>query len=397
MHLHDLCGSWMSHPFWRTRFALTDPMDIRRILDSGIQEVWIDAAKGLDVDSGISKEAAEEQMNRELNAVADRTDGILQRVSLHEEMQHAARICAKSKAAVVSMFQEARMGKAIEAESALQLVEEINASVLRNPGALVSIARLKRADDYTYMHSVAVCGLMLALAQQLHLDQQQARTAGLAGLLHDVGKMAIPLELLNKPGKLTDAEFALIKRHPEAGYKMLAEGNDAADAALDVCLHHHEKMDGSGYPSRLGGERISVYAKMASVCDVYDAITSDRPYKKGWDPAEAVRRMAEWSNGHFEDSVFQAFVRAVGIYPAGTLVRLKSGRIGVVIDQSGQSLLTPKVKVFFSTRSQVRLRPEIVDLANPACNEKIATREDPAKWRFADLEELWRGAGPRIW
>jgi HD-GYP domain-containing protein (c-di-GMP phosphodiesterase class II) len=209
--------------------------------------------------------------------------------------------------------------------------------------------------------------------------------------------MAIPLDVLNKPGKLTDAEFTLVKNHPAEGHKMLLGGNGITEAALDVCLHHHEKVDGSGYPHRLRSDDISLLAKMGAVCDVYDAVTSDRPYKKGWDPAEAVRRMAEWSKSHFDNSVFQAFVKSVGIYPVGTLVRLQSGRLGVVVDQSGQSLLTPQVKVFYSTKSQVRLPPEIVDLASPGCNEKISAHEDPAKWDFPDLEALWRGAGPRPW
>jgi hypothetical protein len=136
---------------------------------------------------------------------------------------------------------------------------------------------------------------------------------------------------------------------------------------------------------------------MGAVCDVYDAVTSDRAYKKGWDPAEAVRKMAEWSNGHFDKAVFQAFVKAVGIYPAGALVRLQSGRLAVVMERSGQSLLTPKVKVFFSTKSQIRLRPEIVDLARPGANERIVAPENPSNWNFRDLEELWRGAGPAPW
>jgi len=396
MHLHGLCGSWMSHPFWRASFLLKDPKDIRRILDSGIKEVWIDTGKGLDVDPGQSKEEVEAQIDRELSAAAGPAAELPGCVPLSEEVQRAAKTCAKSKDAVISMFQEARMGKAIEAESALELVEEINASILRNQRALISIARLKRADDYTYMHSVAVCGLMLALAQQLKLDQQQTREAGLAGLLHDIGKMAIPLQVLNKPGRLTDAEFALIKTHPEAGRKMLQEGRGIADSVLDVCLHHHEKADAGGYPQQLGGEGISRFAKMCAVCDVYDAVTSDRPYKKGWDPAEAVRKMAEWSHSHFHNSVFQAFVKAVGIYPVGTLVRLQSGRLGVVMDQSGQSLLTPKVKVFFSTKSQARLAPEIIDLAGAGCSETIAAHEDPEKWHFPDVQELWRGAEPRL-
>jgi HD-GYP domain-containing protein (c-di-GMP phosphodiesterase class II) len=199
------------------------------------------------------------------------------------------------------------------------------------------------------------------------------------------------MEVLNKPGKLTDAEFAIIKRHPEEGHRLLLTGTDVDPMVLDVCLHHHEKTDGSGYPKGLKGDEISLFAKMGAVCDVYDAITSNRPYKAGWDPAESLRRMAEWSNGHFDTQVFQAFVKSLGIYPIGSLVKLSSGRLGVVVDQAGKSLTTPMVKVFFSTKSGMRITPELVDLSKTAGVEKILNREDPAKWKFTDLNELWSG------
>ena len=397
MHLHELCGSWMSHPFWRKSFVLNDPKDIRRILDSGIQEVWIDSDKGIDVDFGETKAEVEAQINDDLSAAAASAAAVPAPAVLSDEIRRAAKICAKSKRATISRVQETRMGKIVESASALEIVDDISASVLRNPRALISIARLKRADEYTYMHSVAVSGLMLALAKQLDLGEQRTREAGLAGLLHDVGKTAIPLEVLNKPGKLTDAEFTVMKSHPEEGYRILCKSPGIADAVLYACRHHHEKLDASGYPQGLGGDDIDIIAKMAAVCDVYDAITSDRPYRKGWDPAEAVRKMAEWSHSHFEITVFQAFVKVVGIYPVGTLVRLQSGHLGVVLDQSGQTLLTPKVKVFFSLKSQLRLKPEIVDLARPGSNNKILARENPDNWDFPDLELLWRDGDPQSW
>jgi len=149
-------------------------------------------------------------------------------------------------------------------------------------------------------------------------------------------------------------------------------------------------MNGLGYPEGLKGEEISLYAKMGAVCDVYDAITSNRPYKSGWDPAESLRKMAEWA-GHFDKQVFQAFVKSMGIYPVGSLVRLTSGRIGVVTEQSTRSLTTPLVKVFYSTKSGMRIVPYAVDLSRPESMEKIFQREDPAKWNFPDLNELWSG------
>ncbi len=389
MFLHELCGNWINHPFWRTSFKLKDAAQIAKIVDSGITEAMIDTDKGLDVAVATAPPPAPAVP---VVQTAPKT-AAPKFVPIAAEIARASSIVAESKKAVVSMFNEARMGKAVEAENVMPLVEEISASVARNPGALISIARLKSADDYTYMHSVAVCGLMIALARQLDFDEEQTREAGMAGLLHDVGKMAIPLEVLNKPGKLTDEEFTLVKGHPAAGHEMLKGGKGVSEIALDVCLHHHEKIDGSGYPHKLAGDSISLFAKMGAVCDIYDAITSERPYKRGWDPAEAVHKMASWSKGHFDERVFQAFVKSVGIYPVGSLVRLQSGRLGVVTEQSDNSLLVPKVKVFFSLKSQVRLPPQIIDLARTP-GDRIVGQEDPEKWNFEDLNQLW-GGGPR--
>jgi HD-GYP domain-containing protein (c-di-GMP phosphodiesterase class II) len=239
--------------------------------------------------------------------------------------------------------------------------------------------------------------MMVGLAKQLGLDEEQTRLAGLAGLMHDLGKALMPMEILNKPGKLTEAEFKIIKTHPVEGHRLLLTGQDVHPLVLDVCLHHHEKTDGSGYPKGLKDQDISLFAKMGAVCDVYDAITSNRPYKMGWDPAESLRKMAEWAKGHFDPKVFQAFVKSLGIYPIGSLVKLTSGRLGVVVEQTGKSLTMPMVKVFFSTKSNMRIVPELVDLSQPHTNEKIVSREDPAKWRFSDLNELWSGLSQAPW
>ena len=394
MYLKEFCGSWMEHPFLRNSFVITDPKDIERILSSSIQEVWIDSAQGLDIkpdEPAISVAETEAQVEADLIAVAQEARNVAP-VSTQAEMARAAKICAQAKQAVTSMFLEARMGNAVDTGNARKLVEEISDSVTRNSDALISLARLKTVDDYTYMHSVAVCALMIALGRQLKLDEELIRKLGVAGLFHDLGKAMIPLEILNKPSKLSDEEFEIMKSHPEKGYKLLRESHGVDEVVFDVVLHHHEKTNGTGYPKGLKDSEISLYAKMGAVCDVYDAITSNRPYKAGWDPAESLRKMAEWANGHFDQNIFQAFVKSLGIYPVGSLVRLTSGRLGVIVSQSTKSLLTPRIKVFFSTRSNARLRPELVDLSLPGCQEKIASREDPANWDFPDFNELWSTA-----
>ena len=383
MHLQAFCGAWLDHPFWRTKFVLSDPNDITLIRESQIREVWIDLAKGLDSEPGESRTCAQAGTPDDIPPPPREN---LAKTSFNDEVKRAAKICARGKEAVVSMFQEARMGRAIEAEAAAPLVEEISNSIMRNPGALISLARLKTSDDYTYMHSVAVCALMIALARQLGFAEEPTRDAGMAGLLHDLGKAMIPNEILGKPGKLTDAEFDIIKTHPAEGHKLLLGGTGISDMVKDVCLHHHEKVDGSGYPKGLNGETMSTFAKMGAVCDVYDAITSNRPYKAGWDPAESIKRMAEWK-GHFDPQVFQAFVKSLGIYPIGSFVRLESGKLGVIVEQGEQSLLKPKVRVFFSSKSQAYIKPETIDLARSA--EKIAGREDAEKWGIKDVDRYW--------
>jgi hypothetical protein len=207
----------------------------------------------------------------------------------------------------------------------------------------------------------------------------------------------MPMDVLNKPGKLTDEEFAIIKTHPEEGYKLAARQHRRRRNRARRRPAPPRKDRRLGLPEAPQGQRNQPLAKMGAVCDVYDAITSNRPYKAGWDPAESLRKMAEWSNGHFDPTVFQAFVKSLGIYPIGSLVKLKSGRLGLVVEQSPKSLLTPCIKVFYSTRSNARIKPEIIDLSRPDCPDKIASREDPAKWNFPDLNELWSGLPGNPW
>lgn len=394
MHLHELCGTWLDHPFWRCKFVLADAADLAKLHASGVKDCWIDDSKGLGVPPPPAPPTpkpappvAEAPRIRPEPAQPKPAA----RVSMSEELARAALLIKQSRAAVTAMFAEARMGRMSNSEQTNEMVAEIAASVWRNPEAMVSLARLKTHDDYSYMHSVAVCAMMVALSRQLGHDETQARQAGKAGLLHDIGKALMPIELLNKPGKLTAVEYTLIKLHPQRGHELLLQANASA-MSLDVCLHHHERIDGQGYPLGLSGVALTLPARMGAVCDVYDAITSNRPYKAGWDPAESIAHMADWAkNGQFDPAVFRAFVTGLGIYPTGSMVRLKSGRLAVVVEQNPAGLAAPKVKVFFSTRSQMPVPLEVIDLSQAGCTEQITARESNNTWQFKHLDELWAG------
>lgn len=400
MFVHKMEGSWLDHPFWRRHFLLDDARDLQRLLDSEIPGVIIDDARGAVLDtppSGPATQPASPLPPRKVIArdVAPDTRPSPQRLSDNlpcstaEESARANRTIAKSLKAVKAMFGEARMGRAIDTKNVAPLVDEITASIARNPAALIGMARLKNKDEYTYMHSVAVCALMINLARTLELDEDLTRSLGLAGLLHDVGKMKMPDPVLSKPGKLTEEEYALIRQHPERGYDMILAGGDAPAIAADVTLHHHEKYDGTGYPHGLKGEAISLAARMGAICDVYDAITSNRPYKEGWSPSDSIARMMEW-DGHFDPRLLEAFIRSIGIYPVGTLVRLRSNRLGIVVAENKRAPTQPKVKAFYAIHDRALIDPELITISTSLRGDAILKREAPEHWPLGDWPTLSR-------
>jgi putative nucleotidyltransferase with HDIG domain len=326
------------------------------------------------------------------------------------ERDRAADIIARSKGVMRGVFDGARLGKAIESADVIAVVDEISGSVRRNARALIGLVRLKSKNEYTYLHSVAVCALMVNLARQLGLSEAMTRDVGLAGLVHDIGKMGVPSEILDKPGQLTDAEFDLIRTHPERGTALLREASGIPEIAMDVCRHHHEKIDGTGYPFGLKEEDISLAARMGAICDVYDALTSDRSYKQAWTPGEAVIAMASWS-GHFDADLLFAFFQSISIFPVGMLVRMRSNYLAMVLP-NGQRASRPRVRLVYDIAGEHLIAPHDLVVMDGDAADQILAREEPAAWRIHDwaglsnhllreagnldrveIERLWTGHG----
>jgi putative nucleotidyltransferase with HDIG domain len=389
MFIHDLSCNWMDHPFMRNRFVISSDAEIRKIVDAGIHEMVIDTDKGLDVQDAPTVQEANQALESEILTMASRTATPQPRVSVAAELARAKKVKDQAHQLVRTVMHDARLGKAIELDEVEPVVQNITESIMRNPGALVGMLRIKNKDDYTFLHSVSVCTLLVAFCRSMGMDSELTHQAGLGGLLHDTGKALVPDEVLNKPGRLTDEEFAIIRKHPSDGYDILLKSPEVGEIPLDITLHHHERFDGSGYPHKLPGEKISQMAQMAAIVDVYDAITADRCYHKGMPAAEALRKIYEWSKFHFNPQLVQAFMRCVGIYPVGTLVLLESGRLGVVTEPHETNLLAPKVNVFFSAKSNTYIKPMEVDLSKPlgmGGGDKIVSHESPEKWRVEPMK-----------
>jgi putative nucleotidyltransferase with HDIG domain len=387
MFLVRFDGAWLDHAGWRRNYRIANAEQLAVVVGAGAEWCWIDPAQGLGAE--VVAEAARAPVDAAKAPVGPSgpapADG--KPVSLADEMRRAQALRKQARACVTALFADARFGKAPDIEALRPVVTGIVESVLRRKGAMLCLAHLKSKDDYTCMHSLSVCAMAVAMAHEIGMDVARCRSVGLAALLHDVGKSRVPLEVLNKPGRLNAAEWALLRDHSRLGHELLREAGFRDADVLDACLHHHERVDGTGYPDQLEGEQMSPLARIVAVCDVFDAMTSARAYKTAWDPAVALKEMAS-VQGHLDRTMLAVFIRAVGVYPAGSLVRLASGRLAVVIDTPATDARKPVVRVFYSTRSQEPLPLELMDLGAPQAKDAIVALEPRERWNFPQLEAL---------
>lgn len=383
MYIADLGSDWMAHPYLHNSFMVRDEAQIEKLMNAGIHELYIDPRRGLDVADAPSSLEVASQIDSDLQRLAEESLP-LRRQTVTEELARARQIHREANVIIRNIMQDVRLGKQVQLEYAQPVVEEINYSILRNSGALLSLARVKNKDDYTFQHSVAVCALQVAFCQALGLSAETTYLAGVGGLLHDVGKIRTPDTILNKPGRLTEAEFEIMKCHVVESRKILMETDGIAETSIQVAAQHHERHDGSGYPEGLAGAAISPMGQMAAICDVYDALTSERCYHRAMGAHEALRKLYEWSKFYFNAELVQQFLRFIGIYPVNTLVQLESGLLAVVYEQAENSLLLPQVQAFYDTRRKRYITPRLIDLSKPLGHgggDRIVAHATAEQWK----------------
>ncbi|MBF0621447.1 MAG: HD-GYP domain-containing protein [Magnetococcales bacterium] len=387
MFIHDFNCAWRDDNPFPKQLLLKKSTQISYIRQQGLKELYIDTAKGLDVPNAPTAQEVHADLAAQIMELGDAPapPPPAKFSSMEKELTRAAEVKKHARKLVGNVLEDARLGKQVAIGPVRNVVEGMVESMFSNQNAMLSLGQLKQRDEYTFLHSVNVGVFLMSFCRGLQMDEETIIDVGVGALLHDIGKMRTPQEVLNKPGKLSDDEFMIMRKHVEFSHDILSETEGVSQEALDVAGQHHERYDGSGYPHKLKGDQISLFGQMSALVDVYDAITSDRCYHKGMPPHVALRKMLEWSKHHFDLNLYHSFVRCVGIYPIGTLVVMENGLMGVVIQSNQESLLHPIVNVIYDTAKNRPLTPEIMDLLEyreKGSGYKIRHEESPARWKI---------------
>ena len=387
MFIRDLQVPWLQHPFLRRRFLIRDQATIDRLRAEGIAEVVIDTKQGLDIDPAtVARIRADDRerfahLDERFRQITEqRTRRHRQAVSLDEERNRLQYFQQDALRAVQQMMDDVRDGRTVDLDVAAPTVERMIISVQRQPDALIPMLRMKQASTYDQQHALSAASMVVALGSTLGLDEAMLHQLAFGALLQDFGKARIPEDILRKPDRLNAYETRWIRRHVFEGQLILEDAPGITEVMLDVAAHHHERLDGTGYPHALAGDQIPLHAQIAAIVDVYDALTSDRPFQQRTEPTEALRQLYGMTSSHFRADLVQAFVRTVGIYPVGSLVRLDNGYLAVVIEQNRDDLLKPRLCVMFDTRIDRYVRPYLLDLGHRREPPVILGFESYARW-----------------
>lgn len=377
MYITDLNNDWIPHNHDRRRGVIKRDETIERIARIGVRYVYIDTGRGLDSEDAVPAEEIDRHNESRLQDAADGTPTDSKFVPLEQEMHRAIEVHSQAQSLVDNLMQDVKLGHAIDVAPIQSLASDLKTSVFSNPNALSALGRIREKDNYLLEHSVNLSVLMSVFGKGLELPGDVLEEIIVGALLHDIGKILTPDEILHKPGKLTAREFAVMKEHVAHSRDILMNSEGVGELTLLTAAQHHERLDGTGYPEGLSGEQISRYGRMAAIADVYDAITADRVYHKGMTPTQGLKKLIEWSGDHLDPDLVHEFIRCLGIYPIGSVVLLESGRLAVVIETNEKDQRLPVVRVFYNLRLRQHITLERLDLSGPKNQDRIVQSVDP--------------------
>jgi len=369
MYVSELDRPWLETPFMFQGFEITDEQELNDVrqfcqyvyIDTDQSKVLPDDNKGSQKDDELEleilKKTAKPSEPKDRTKIYEDETTLEQEIALIRETHDEALILT------AEIMEDVRLGKSFNTEGAKKVVSKIVKSVIRNPDALACFTQLKNRDAYTAEHSLRVCILALSMGRHLGMAEGELQVLGIGAMLHDIGKMRIPLDVLNKPGELTAKEAELIKKHVPYGVEILERTAGIPEAAIDVARSHHERYDGTGYIHGRRGDQISEFGLIGGIVDYYDAVTSDRAYHNGMSAHSALKIMYELRNKAFHGGLMEEFIRCMGIYPIGSVVEMNTGEVGVVVTMNRVRRLRPRVVTVLQANNTPYPRPLTVDLA----------------------------------
>ncbi|TMP81495.1 phosphodiesterase [Pseudoalteromonas phenolica] len=350
---------------------------INKLASAGILRVEVDPDKMLDLNNnkhGITASDSDIE-----SAPEQEKDPWHKSTAISAEINQAMRLVEEAKSLQAKAFADLKAGNPIDVDSFKEVATSFIDSIFRNQDALSCIAMIKQKDAYLLEHSINVATLITIFAKHLRLDREIIEELATGALLHDIGKIKVDDAVLNKPGKLSDNEFEHMKQHAQFSYDIVTEAG-LSEISCEVAGFHHERLDGSGYPNGLSNNEISQFVRMASIVDVFDALTAERVYKKALTPIQAFKILRENSPQHYDEKLLNEFINCIGLYPVGSLVKLKSQRIGMVVSSNPEQPLRPIVKVFYSAKSMYHIAVEDIDLAEKRCTDELEAAVKPEEF-----------------
>ena len=359
MYVVELDKPWLDSPFLFQGFELLSEADIKSVQHE-CKFVYVD----------VSKQNKRKKTTGTKNKKSQRFTTIwheihkpaIQRRVFEEEFESAVDAYRSSSNLIMEFMDDVRLGKSINTNAAKQVVSKCVDSILHSPDALMWMTQLKNKDSYTSQHSMNVCILSIALGRQIKLSIEELNQVGLCGMMHDMGKMKIPLDILNKPDRLDDKEYKVMQSHTTHGWKLLMSSRNMYEGAIDVAYSHHERLTKGGYPRGLSEESLTPYTRMVAITDMYDAITSDRVYKRGENHLDAINLLTKASGHHLDPGLVIKFIECLGIYPLGSIVEMSSGEIAIVIEVNPEKKIKPKI-IILRDEDGKDVPERIVDLA----------------------------------